>query len=103
MATPKRRQQEGIGIRGRRAAGSGKTACGVAVTMTVQPTAAGTWAKLVHTTVDSPSLVIGDGATTLVLRPAEGTDGVAAAAEFAQELSGTGPVPARAGRATLLP
>lgn len=54
--------------------------------MTVQPTATGTRARFVHTTVDPPSLVIDDGTTTLVLRPAEGTDGVAAAAELAQEL-----------------
>lgn len=59
----------------------------VTITMTVQSTATGEpGVRFVHTTVDPPSLVIDDGATTLVFRPAEGTDGVDAAAEFVQEL-----------------
>jgi DNA-binding transcriptional regulator YiaG len=54
--------------------------------ITLQPSAAGTSARFVHTTGQPPSLMIHDGTTTLVMRPADSADGLVDAAEFAEEL-----------------
>jgi hypothetical protein len=58
----------------------------VPVIISVQPSAEGTSTRFVHTVVEPPSLVIDDGATTVVFSPARIGDGLAEAAEFAQEL-----------------
>jgi len=54
--------------------------------ITLRPSAAGTSARFVHATGEPPSLVIHDGTTILVLRPADHADGLVDAAEFAEEL-----------------
>jgi hypothetical protein len=54
--------------------------------ITLQPSAAETSARFVHTTGQPPSLMIHDGTTTLVMRPADLADGLVDAAEFAEEL-----------------
>jgi len=54
--------------------------------ITLQPSAAGTSVRFVHTTGQPPSLVIHDGTTTLVMCPADLADGLVDAAEFAEEL-----------------
>lgn len=51
-----------------------------------RPCARTGWGAFVHTTVEPPSLVIGNGTTTLVFGPADLADGLAEAAEFAQAL-----------------
>jgi hypothetical protein len=58
----------------------------VSVIITVQPSTSGTSARFVRSMIEPPSLVIHDGTTTLVFRPANIAGGVAEAAEFAQVL-----------------
>lgn len=55
--------------------------------ITLRPSATGTSARFVHTASEPPSLVIHDGTTTLVLCPADLPGGLAAAADFAQQLA----------------
>jgi hypothetical protein len=57
----------------------------VTVNITVHPSAR-TSIGFVHTTAEPPSLVIRDGTTTLVFSPPDLANGLADAAEFAQEL-----------------
>jgi DNA-binding transcriptional regulator YiaG len=54
--------------------------------ITLQLSAAGSSARFVHTPGQPPSLVIHDGTTTLVLRPADSADGLADAAGLAEDL-----------------
>jgi len=58
----------------------------VPMIITLQPSVVGTSARFVHTLGQPPSLVIHDGTTTLVLRPADSTDGLVDAAGFAEAL-----------------
>jgi len=51
----------------------------------LQPSA-GTWARFVHNPGEPPSLMIQDGTSILVLRPADLGGGLVAAAEFAEAL-----------------
>jgi hypothetical protein len=54
--------------------------------ITLQLSAAGSSARFVHTPGQPPSLVIHDGTTCLVLRPADSADGLADAAGLAEDL-----------------
>lgn len=52
----------------------------------VEPSATGTSARFARNAVKPPSLVVNDGTSTVVFRPAGMVGGLAAAAEFAQAL-----------------
>lgn len=57
----------------------------MAITVSVRPDE-GTTVQVIHGPMDPPSLVLSDGATTVVLAPAGVPGGMAVAADFARQL-----------------